>query len=442
MNKRNSLLSLVLVLCLCFMFAVPALAAENEYEDNNYTQMNASGDIDNIAIINEVNFEPAKIDSLIISDDIVTPITPNAQNEQDEKDFHYEAFFDKGIVDVYTDDKNVTGTEVEEYVNMANNAIKQEIAIAKAKNETIPDIIFYQFTDGDIQIACEAGTNKISSYATDDDFFVQEIDIFDNVSIDDEINIFDSMSITQAVPNGFENSMGIRQMAYGDGQYMTATIANCPPLNVDKTVNGVANKSYGYYHYIGFEGTYEKNEYKSDMGLLYSSKKNGWLPYMKVNQLGKSYMIFSDNEIINNVGYVLNNLGDSAYGMTSPITITSYKYVPGYANGQNNGPSTVRCTIKGTRISPLEQNIMCIAEAGTGVNVSTTWRVLTTITNSSNFPPASNALAPRMEMNYSNVKIGTQLVKWNTSSANNALVRARITKINEAGSVQGKVNFN
>ena len=47
-----------------------------------------------------------------------------------------------------------------------------------------------------------------------------------------------------------------------------------------------------------------------------------------------------------------------------------------------------------------------------------------------------------LEINYSNVKIGTQLVKWNTSSENNALVRARITKINEAGSVQGKVNFN
>ena len=81
-------------------------------------------------------------------------------------------------------------------------------------------------------------------------------------------------------------------------------------------------------------------------------------------------MLYSEKEGIINVGYVKNGNGlgeEGAYGMTSPITMTAYKNIKGYNNGANNGASTIRLTVKGTRITPLTQNVMCISEAGTGV---------------------------------------------------------------------------
>lgn len=442
--RKHSIISVLLAFCLCFVMAVPALALDvtsnNQYTIGQDVQSNAEVEIDNMSIINNVNFEQAEIDSLEISDDVAAVSMSGLTDEQNAKATHYEATFDKGTVDVYTTINGVSKTDVEDFVNTANNAIKQEMAIIAAKNETVPDVILYQYTDGNIQIACSADANKSRGYAAND-FYVTQLSIFENAALAQNAEPFNSMISPQQNPAGFETGIGIRHIANQDGQYMTATIANCPPLNVEKTVNGVANSSYAYYHYIGFSGTYKGQELGTDMGLLYSNKYKGWQPYMKVNQMGKRYMLWSDVPGITVVGCVEDQLGLAAYGMTSPITITAYKTIPGYNNGNNNGESKIRLTVKGTRISPLTQNVMCISEAGTGADVTVKWKALTTIAGSPNIPAGSNSMAPRIEMNYSNVKIGTKNATWNNDDYDFTLIRSRITS-QGSGYIKGKVNFS
>ena len=443
--KKRTLLAMILSLVMCLGIAMPTWAAEeiftNQYSIGQDLQVNAEVGIDNISIINDITFEPAEISSLEVVDDDYNLLLPNEKNGQNDDEIHYIATFDKGTVDVYTTVNNITTTEITNFVNMANNAIKQEMAIISAKDETVPDFILYQYTDGHIQISCGADTANTRNNANVDDFYVTQVDIFENIALDnnEELSVNDIVSTQSTAPEGFEQGMGIRQFANEDGQYLTAIITNCPPLNVDKMVNGVANSSYGYYHYVGFKGRYNNKDLVTDMGLLYSPGYKGWQPYLKVNQNDKVYMLYSADPRVENVGYVKDELGQkAAYGMTSPITITAYKTVPSY---NNNNISKIRLTVKGTRINPREENIMCISEAGTGVNVTVKWKVLTTITGSKNFPAASNSSAPRIEMNYSGVKIGTKTATWSTKSDEITEYHARITHKDD-GEIQGKVNFS
>lgn len=439
--RKRSIMSLLLAFCLCFALAMPASALDvtsnNQYIIGQDVQPNAEVDVDNMSIINNVNFEQAEIASLEVSDDLAAVSMLDLTDEQTAKATHYEATFDKGTVDVYTTINGVSKTDVEDFVNMANNAIKQEMAVVTAKNETVPDVILYQYTDGDIQIACGADTNKARSYAAND-FYVTQMNIFENVTLDsvEETSPNDN-AVAQRAAGNLGDGIGIRQYAARDGQYMSATFANCPPLNVNKSVNGVPNTEYSYYQYIGFKGA---NNLEADMGVLYSPGSNGWQPYTKINQNGKKYMLYSEKEGIINVGYVKNGNGlgeEGAYGMTSPITMTAYKNIKGY----NNGASTIRLTVKGTRITPLTQNVMCISEAGTGVTSSVTWKALTTIAGTENIPAASNSSAPRIEMNYSNVQIDNQAAIWSTASDGATEDRSRITSKGN-GYIKGKVNFS
>lgn len=444
MLKTRKFMSWLLALCLCMAIALPAFATDKMFNDQYGIDQDikTTSEIDNIAIINDVTFEKADIDSLEISDSIATVSAFDAQNVANDKAIHYEATFDKGVVDVYTTVKKVEKTDVENYVNMANSAIKQEMAIIAARNEDIPDVIVYQYTEGNIQIACGADTNKARRCTDTDDFFVTEVYIFENVALAEEYRLeTDDVLETQTEASGLSDGIGIRQFANQDGQYMTVNFANCPPLNVDKTVNGIANSSYGYYQYIGFSGS---NNLETDMGVLYSPTYNGWQPYAKINQNGKKYMIYSNKPGITDVGYVPggNGLGaEAAYGMTSSITMTAYKNINGYNNGANNGSSTIRLTVKGTRISPLTSNVMCISEAGTGVTSAVRWKALTTIAGSEDIPVASNSSAPRIEMNYTGVKIGTQNATWSTAEDGTAVDRSRITS-KGSGYIKGKVNFS
>ena len=275
MLKTRKFMSWLLALCLCMAIALPAFATDKMFNDQYGIDQDikTTSEIDNIAIINDVTFEKADIDSLEISDSIATVSAFDAQNVANDKAIHYEATFDKGVVDVYTTVKKVEKTDVENYVNMANSAIKQEMAIIAARNEDIPDVIVYQYTDGNIQIACGADTNKARRCTDTDDFFVTEVYIFENVALAEEYRLeTDDVLETQTEASGLSDGIGIRQFANQDGQYMTVNFANCPPLNVDKTVNGIANSSYGYYQYIGFSGS---NNLETDMGVLYSPTYNG-----------------------------------------------------------------------------------------------------------------------------------------------------------------------
>lgn len=84
---------------------------------------------------------------------------------------------------------------------------------------------------------------------------------------------------------------------------------------------------------------------------------------------------------------------------------------------------------------------MCISEAGTGADVTVKWKALTTIAGSPNIPAGSNSMAPRIEMNYSNVKIGTKNATWNNDDYDFTLIRSRITS-QGSGYIKGKVNFS
>lgn len=84
---------------------------------------------------------------------------------------------------------------------------------------------------------------------------------------------------------------------------------------------------------------------------------------------------------------------------------------------------------------------MCISEAGTGVTSAVRWKALTTIAGSEDIPVASNSSAPRIEMNYTGVKIGTQNATWSTAEDGTAVDRSRITS-KGSGYIKGKVNFS
>ena len=129
MMRKRSIMSLLLAFCLCFALAMPASALDvtsnNQYIIGQDVQPNAEVDVDNMSIINNVNFEQAEIASLEVSDDVAAVSMLDLTDEQTAKATHYEATFDKGTVDVYTTINGVSKTDVEDFVNMANNAIKQ-----------------------------------------------------------------------------------------------------------------------------------------------------------------------------------------------------------------------------------------------------------------------------------------------------------------------------
>ncbi len=431
--KKRMVLSIVMVLVMCLGLAVPVFSAENTsngYDsiDDIASKNNNELITNNIELVDTLTFEQTEATLLKLVSNSDAQVTK------------YEATFDKGMVDVYTSLDNVKQKTINEFVNRANYAIKQEIAVALANNEAIPEEIEYVFTDGEIQVVCNTANDISRNYLTANDFYITQMSITESVEVEENADVISgNWAVTQTGDGGIGDGIGIRHYAVQDGQYMTATVTNCPPLNLDKTINGVKNSSYSFYHYIGF--TNDK-DLVTDMGLLYSNARQGWLPYMKVNQNGKVYMIQHPKTDVVNVGYERDDLGStSAFGMTSPVTITAYKTVPGYNDGENDGAATVRLTVKGTRITPLTTNIMCIAEAGTGVSESVRWKALTTIAGSENIPQASNASAPRIEMKYSNVKIGTQDATWSTASDGKTEDRSRITS-KGSGYIEGKVNFN
>ena len=74
MMRKRSIMSLLLAFCLCFALAMPASALDvtsnNQYIIGQDVQPNAEVDVDNMSIINNVNFEQAEIASLEVSDDV------------------------------------------------------------------------------------------------------------------------------------------------------------------------------------------------------------------------------------------------------------------------------------------------------------------------------------------------------------------------------------
>ncbi|MDD4753161.1 MAG: YrpD family protein [Desulfitobacteriaceae bacterium] len=413
MKNKLSLIILISVIALFMFSAVTVFAASHEKA------------MDNMDIIEKVEFDKLDVESLkFISEDL-------------NGFYQYEVATKDGMLDVYTGFNSLPLKSVENYINKANYAIEQELAINEKKGQDTPDVIEYIYSDRDIQITYLEGTTEDGTYekemfiteAITEEDFTDKIGKYANDIELQEDDFISNATISPYAAGNLTDGIGIRAFANQDGQYMTGSFANCPPLNVDK----LSNSSLGYYHYFGFT----TNSTHTDMGVCYSPAKNGWLPYMLVVQNGEKYMIYSIEPDVTSVGYKLNGLGSSAYGMTSPITITAYKTISGYNNGQNNGAATVRLTTRGTRISPLEQNIMCIAEAGTGQSVSATWRALTTIAgNDSSIPPASNASAPRIEMNFTGVKIGTQSATWGTTTEDRATLVSK-----GSGYIRGKVNF-
>lgn len=409
MKKRLSAITLISIIsCLLIMFAITAVAATPEKS------------IDNLDVIENIEFDEISVDSIKLIED-------KAQGFQ-----LYEVAIEDEILEIYTEKNSLPLRSIENYINKANYAIEQELAINEEAGQDAPDVIEYIYSDGDVQVTYLEGTTEDGTYAkamfiTDalsvDEFTDNIGKSVDSFELDEEALVKNSMISTAAVDDSIPGGIGIRAVANQDGQYMTGSFANCPALN--------ANSSLSYFHYFGFT----KGTIKSDIGVMYSPAKKGWLPYFLLKQNGNTYMISSTTPGVTVVGYELDGLANGGYGMTSPITLTVYKSVKGYNNGLNNGAETVRLTTKGTRETPLTQNVMCIVEAGSGISTSVEWRALTTIAGSS-ILAGSNPSAPRIEMNYSGVKIGTASATWKSTEVDSAVIISKGT-----GYIRGKVNF-
>lgn len=126
-------------------------------------------------------------------------------------------------------------------------------------------------------------------------------------------------------------------------------------------------------------------------------------------------------------------LVNAGYGMTSPISITVYKNTTAY----NGSGTVVRLVTFGKSNTTYEDNLKCIVDAGRGISNSVEYRVLTTITGS-NILPASNSSAPRIEMNYYDVKVDGVAATWQSSKG---IKQSRIISQN-TGVLTGKVNFS
>ena len=233
------------------------------------------------------------------------------------------------------------------------------------------------------------------------------------------------------IPDG----IGIKVFANQRGNVISGKFANCPPLNRDK----LQNNKCGFYHYFGLRtdslSESSSNYAHADIGVIYSGYYSGWYPYMLLRQDGKTYMVDNDQNKpnITPVGMKFQELVNAGYGMTSPISITVYKNTTAY----NGSGTVVRLVTFGKSNTTYEDNLKCIVDAGRGISNSVEYRVLTTITGS-NILPASNSSAPRMEMNYYDVKVDGVAATWQSSKG---IKQSRIISQN-TGVLTGKVNFS
>lgn len=392
MTKRNSLLSLVLAVCLCFMLAVPALAAEDVNVDKKDT-------LNVMDIVNSVDFEELEIQSIeqVADDNGVQKFAVDIANN---------------TVEVYTDNVNVSEQKIEEYLNRAAYAIAQETTVAlNDENNFSEDVVQYIYVDDDNEVRYVEGQ-------LDNGEYVQNMVICKAEKLVDNENGMELFAATDTIPDG----IGIRGRISQDGQYISGSFVNCEPENYKK----LQNEKLNYYQYLGFAttvGDSDPNYANADMGVVYTGNRDGggWRPYLLLRQgqknSQKSYMISKEahQTDITAVGTKVWEIGESAYKADSPVYITVYKSIGKYGGASG---TAVRLSVRGTSAADGKTNVLCVAEAGTGVSSKVNYRVLTTITDYNKeglhitVPASSNASAPRLKVNYSNLKVAGTNVTW------------------------------
>ena len=409
MKRRLSILSLVLAFVMCLGVAMPAWAEEK----NNLTS-------DVIDIMNAVEFEEMQVKSM----------EQVAENDGVQK---FTVDIADATLDVYADNVKVSQQMIEEYFNRASYAIAQEtVATLNSDREISDDVIQYIYTDGINEVRYIEGFDDNNEHVRDM--------IITKAEQPDQANAGIVLQASDTIPSG----IGIRGKVKQDGQYITGSFVDCKPENYDSRFS-----CYQYFGFMTTVGSTNANYANADMGVVYSDVRGGWRPYLLLTQgagsAKKTYMISteSNQSDVIAVGHKVWELGESGYKTNAPVYITVYKNISKY---DGSSGTAVRLSVRGTSAADGRTNVLCLAEAGTGVNISVNYRVLTTITDYDNglkgdqnvhieVPAASNASAPRLKMNYSGLNVAGTAVTWTGTEPDSSKVTSATT-----GTIVGQVN--